>query len=453
MKRKQFIKSSSMAVAGGMLLPNLACLDKKKETVTAQATPPRTNWAGNYTYQAEKLYEPTSAAEVQQLVKELGQQKALGSRHCFNNIADSPKNQISTKNLNRVVSLDTENKTITVESGARYGDFSEELYKKGYALHNLASLPHITVAGACSTGTHGSGVDNGNLATPVVALELVTPSGELVTINRNHPDFYGIVVGLGAFGIVTKITLEIEEAYDVTQNIFLDLPLSAMVESFDEIMSAGYSVSLFTDWMDDKISEVWIKRRVDAEHEALGDEFHGAKAATENVHPIAALSAEACSEQMGIPGPWYDRLPHFKMGFTPSAGEELQSEFFIPHENAVEAILALGKMKNEINPHLMITEVRTIAADEFWMSPCYHQDSVAIHFTWKQKPKEVMALLPKIEATLAPFNVKPHWGKLFTVDPNTLHERYEKFGDFLALAKKYDPEGKFKNDYLDLNIY
>jgi xylitol oxidase len=421
--------------------------------VTAQATPPRKNWAGNYTYKAEKLYEPTTAEEVQQLVKKLDQQKALGSRHCFNNIADSPKNQISTKNMNRVVSLDAENKTITVESGARYGDFSEELYEKGYALHNLASLPHITVVGACSTGTHGSGVTNGNLATPVVALELVTPSGELVTIDRNHPDFYGIVVGLGAFGIVTKVTLEIEEAFDVTQNVFVDLPLPALVENFDEIMSSGYSVSLFTDWMDEKISEVWVKRRVDAEHAVLGDDFYGAKAATENLHPIASISAESCSEQMGIPGPWYNRLPHFKMGFTPSAGEELQSEFFIPRKNAVEAILALEKMKNEINPHLMITEVRTIAADEFWMSPAYHQDSVAIHFTWKPKSKEVMALLPKIEATLAPFNVRPHWGKLFTVDPNTLHERYEKFADFLALAKKYDPEGKFKNDYLDLNIY
>lgn len=453
MKRKQFIKSSSMAVAGGMLLPNLACLNKKKEVVSVQPSTPRKNWAGNYTYKAEKLYEPSTAEELQQLVKKLDKQKALGSRHCFNNIADSPKNQISTKKLNKIVALDQESRTITVESGVRYGDFCKELYEKGYALHNLASLPHITVVGACSTATHGSGVSNGNLATPVVSMELVTPSGEIMTIDRNHPDFYGVVVGLGAFGIVTKITLEIEEAYDVTQNVFMDLPLNELVENFDDIMSAGYSVSLFTDWMDEKISEVWVKRRVKSESTNLEDNFYGATAATKNVHPIISLSAESCSEQLGIPGPWYNRLPHFKMGFTPSAGEELQSEFFIPHHNAVEAILALEKLKNEINPHLMITEVRTIAADDFWMSPCFHQNSVAIHFTWKQKPKEVMAVIPKIEATLEPYNVKPHWGKLFTLDPSTLHGRYEKFPEFLALAQKYDPEGKFRNDYLDLNIY
>jgi xylitol oxidase len=156
---------------------------------------------------------------------------------------------------------------------------------------------------------------------------------------------------------------------------------------------------------------------------------------------------------MGIPGPWYDRLPHFKMEFNPSAGEELQSEFFVPRKNAVAAILAIKKLKDKIFPHLLISEIRTIAADEFWMSPCYHQDSVAIHFTWKPKPIEVLSLLPLIEATLSPFNVKPHWGKLFTFDPSKLHQRYEKYADFLALAKKYDPEGKFDNQYLSKNIY
>ena len=452
MKRKEFIKKSAVVITAGMLVPNFSCSPSKDKKVDEMVVI-RKNWAGNYTYKAKKLHEPTTVEELQALVKKLDQQKALGSTHCFNDIADSPGEQISTRKLDKVINIDKEKKTITVESGARYGDFSESLHEQGYALHNLASLPHITVAGACATATHGSGVKNGNLATPVLAIEMVKPNGDLVVLDRNHPDFYAAVVGLGAFGIITKVTLEIQNTFDVRQDVFLDLPMEQLETHFDDIMSSGYSVSLFTNWLDRKVSEVWVKRRTDAMGVDLGSEFYGATAAKENIHPIAALSAESCSEQMGVPGPWYNRLPHFKMGFQPSAGEELQAEFFVPRKNAVEAMLAIEQMKNEIYPLLMISEIRTIAADNFWMSPCYHQDSVAIHFTWKLMPAEVMAILPKIEAALAPYNVKPHWGKLFTIDPTVLHQRYEKFADFLALAKVYDPNGKFNNNYLSKNIY
>lgn len=448
MKRKKFLQTSSVLLAGGMLAPYMAC-KSEPETVPV----PLKNWAGNYTYQARNLQTPATVEELQQMVRELDKQKALGSRHCFNNIADSPQSQISTARLNKIVQLDETNKTLTVESGIRYGDFAMELDKQGYALHNLASLPHISVAGACATGTHGSGVQLGNLATPVRSIELVTPQGDILNLDRQHPDFPALVVGLGAFGIVSKITLDIENTYQVRQDVFQELPLASLAEHFDAIMSSGYSVSLFTNWLDQKVSQVWIKRRTDRPVEDLGADFYGATAATRNLHPIVEITAENCTEQMGVPGPWYLRLPHFKMGFMPSGGEELQSEYYVPREHAVDAILALEKKKDQIYPQLLISEIRTIAADEFWMSPCYRQESVTIHFTWKQHDKEVRALLPMIEAELAPYGVRPHWGKLFSVDPGVLHERYPRFPDFLALAKKYDPEGKYRNPYLDLNIY
>jgi xylitol oxidase len=452
MKRNDFIKKTSLVITAGMLTSYTSCIDPKKGKKTARISG-RKNWAGNYSYKAENLHEPNSLEEVRHLVKKLDEQKALGSTHCFNDIADSPKDQISTKKLNKVVHLDTENKALTIEAGARYGDFATSLHEQGYALHNLASLPHISVAGACATATHGSGINNGNLATQVIAVELVKPDGSVVYIDRNHPDFHAVVVGLGAFGIITKVTLAVENTFDVRQDVFLDLPLESVVSNFDDIMKSGYSVSLFTDWMDKKVSEVWIKRRTDSDLTELGIDFYGAKAATKNIHPIADLSAENCTDQMGVPGPWYDRLPHFKMGFTPSAGKELQSEYFIPREMAVDALLAIEEMKDEIHPHIMISEIRAIAADNFWMSPCYRQDCITIHTTWKQKPKEVLALLPRMEAKLAPFNVKPHWGKLFTIDPRILQGRYEKHAAFVALAKAYDPTGKFRNSYLNKNIY
>ncbi len=452
MKRKDFIKTTAAFTAGTTLLPFASCKEDKKEMVAESM---RTNWAGNYAYRAKNLYEPSSAAEVQSLIKQLGQQKALGSCHCFNNIADSPLHQISTKYLVQPLEIDVDAQTVTVGAGTKYGDFAPELHEKGYALHNLASLPHISVAGACATATHGSGVGNGNLATAVSGIELVNGNGEIVTLNRtSDPEqVHAAVVNLGALGILTKITLDIQKTYDVRQDVFQELPLQSLKDHFDTILSSGYSVSLFTDWQNQNISQVWIKRRMDTPIEDLGIDFYGAKAATKNLHPITRLASENCTDQMGVPGPWFDRLPHFKMGFTPSSGAELQSEFFVPRENALDAILALEKKSGQIFPQLMITEIRTIAKDNLWMSPCYQQDCVAIHFTWKQNPKEVGQLITMIESELEPFEARPHWGKLFSMAPELIQSRYEKFAEFLAYAKKMDPDGKFRNDYLNLNLY
>ncbi|MFX0555391.1 D-arabinono-1,4-lactone oxidase [Maribacter sp. CXY002] len=454
MKRKTFIKTTAAFAAVTVINPLMSCKsDKKKIIEDLPQEPLRKNWAGNYTYKAKNLYEPETTEEVQKLVRELDAQKALGSKHCFNNIADSPLNQISTKNLNGIVALDEMNMTVTVGAGSKYGDFANELHEKGYALHNLASLPHISVAGACATATHGSGVTNGNLATAVAAIELVNGNGEIVTLKRGDEAFDGAVVNLGALGIITKMTLDIQKTFDVRQDVFQNLPLKSLKDNFDAILSGGYSVSLFTDWQNQNISQVWVKRRVDQEVKDLGSDYYGATAATRDLHPITELSAENCTAQMGVPGPWYDRLPHFKMGFTPSSGKELQSEFFIPREKALDAILALEKIGKQIKTQLMITEIRTIAADNLWMSPCYQQDCVAIHFTWEQHPEEVGALVKIIEKVLEPFNYRPHWGKVFAIDPTILHSRYSKYVEFLSLAKRLDPMGKFKNDYLDQNIY
>lgn len=451
MKRKKFLQTSGVLAAGALVSPWSACTP----TPPPPAQSVRKNWAGNYTYQAKNLHQPETVEAVQALVKKLGQQKALGSCHCFNNIADTPLDQISTQRLNKLLSIDEQAMTVTVEAGARYGQFAPLLDQKGYALHNLASLPHISVAGACATATHGSGVKNGNLASAVAGLEFVAANGELVQLRRDRDgeQFNGAVVGLGALGIVTKVTLDMQKTYAVRQDLYQDLPLQSLKDHFEAILSSGYSVSLFTDWQKQLISQVWIKRRVDQDVKDLGPDFFGAKAATKNLHPITRLSAENCTEQMGVAGPWYERLPHFKMGFTPSSGEELQAEYFVPRQHALEAILALEKKGDQIFPQLMISEIRTIDADPFWMSPCYRQPCVAIHFTWKQHPVEVGQLLPMIEAELAPFQARPHWGKLFTMAPATLRARYDKLPDFLQLARQYDPEGKFRNAYLDLNIY
>ena len=415
-----------------------------------------TNWAGNLTYGTDHLFEAGSVSSAQEIVRSHDKIKVLGTRHCFNSIGDSHDNFLSLRPMRDVVAIDATARTVTVDAGITYGQLCPWLDGKGFALHNLASLPHISVAGAISTATHGSGELNGNLATAVAGLEMLTAGGDVVKLSRatDGDVFRGTVVGLGALGVITRITLDVQPTYSVSQYVYENMPLAGMRDHFDEIQASGYSVSLFTDWRNQLINEVWIKSRTDRPAAfAAPPEFFGAKLATRNLHPIAALSAENCTEQMGVPGPWYERLPHFRMGFTPSAGKELQSEYFVPRGKAVDAILAVERLHDQISPHLLITEIRTIAADDLWMSTCYKRPSVTIHFTWKPDWPAVRRVLPVIERELGPFEARPHWAKLFTMAPAELRSRYERLPDFIQLAAKRDPRGKFRNRFLDTYIF
>ncbi|MFD2569906.1 D-arabinono-1,4-lactone oxidase [Spirosoma soli] len=414
------------------------------------------NWSGNYTYSTDYVYSAESMEQVQEFVRNQPRLKVLGTRHCFNGIADSNTQFLSIRQMNQGLVLDAEARTVTVDASMSYGQLSPYLDSQGFALHNLASLPHISIAGACATATHGSGIRNGNLATAVSALELVTASGDILTLSRKKDGeiFQAVVVNLGALGVVTRITLDIQPSFQVQQYVYEGLPLNQLEDHFETIMAIGYSVSLFTDWQHQRISEAWIKRRVEnGVAPGAESEFFGATLATQNLHPIANISAENCTEQMGVPGPWYDRLPHFRMGFTPSSGKELQTEYFVPRHHAVEAILTVERLRNLISPHLLISELRTIDADTLWMSPCYKQPSLAIHFTWKPDWPSVKKVLPVIEQALEPFQARPHWGKLFTMSPSIVQSRYEKLPDFKELVQQYDPQGKFRNEFLQTNLY
>jgi xylitol oxidase len=446
MNKRTFIKLFAAALASPSVMRMMAWAGQERLR----------NWAGNIEYSTDRVQTFTSLKQVQDYVKTQKKFKVLGTRHCFNNIADSKDAFLSLKPMDNVINIDPEKHTVTVAAGITYGQLCPYLEGKGFALHNLASLPHISVAGACSTATHGSGLKNGNLATAVAGLEMVTADANVSSLSRERDGetLNGAVVGLGALGVITKVTLDIQPSYMMRQYVYENLPLSELKDNFDAIESSGYSVSLFTDWQKQRINEVWIKSRVEeGQSFHATPEFFGAKLATRNMHPIAALSAENCTEQMGVPGPWYERLPHFRMGFTPSAGKELQSEYFVPRKNAVEAILAVERLHDQVSPSLLITEIRTIAADNLWMSPCYQQDCVTIHFTWKPDWPAVSKLLPVIEKELAPFNARPHWGKLFTISPAELKRIYRKMPDFIELSKRYDPQGKFRNEYLSKNIF
>lgn len=410
------------------------------------------NWAGNYTYQARGVQYPETVEELQELVAKSEKIKALGSRHSFNDIADTSSEQVSLSKLPIETSFDHERKQVIFGAGLTYGQLCPQIHEQGYALHNLASLPHISVVGSVATATHGSGDGNGNLAVGVTALEFVSGTGELVSLSREaNPDIFdGVVVHLGALGIITKMTLELQPSFWVQQEVYDRLPLSELYAHFDAIETSAYSVSLFSDWHSDYVKQVWLKRRLGSnEGQEIEPSFHGATLAQQQRHPVDDAAAVSVTAQRGIPGPWHERLPHFRIDQTPSVGAEIQSEYFVPRKYAVEAYKALTALGEQIRPVLLISEVRTVAADTLWMSPAYQQPMVGFHFTWERDWEGVKARLPLIEAALEPFEGRPHWGKTFTMAPERIRSFYPKLADFRALAERFDPQGKFRNAYLD----
>jgi xylitol oxidase len=411
---------------------------------------PGKNWAGNYTYGARKLHRPSRIEQVQEIIANAPCMRVLGSRHSFNDIADSSE-LITLEAMPMDVVVDHAADTISFNAALKYGELVQTLNEEGVALHNLASLPHISVAGAVATATHGSGETNGNLATAVVGLELVTSGGEIIEISRGEPDFDGLVVGLGALGAVTRITMDVEPAYEVRQRVFEGLSWEALFEHFDEIISCGYSVSIFTRW-GETIDQVWVKSRVTDEPEQVENNLFGAAAAAVDRHPILGLDASSCTPQLGRAGSWADRLPHFRMGFTPSSGEELQSEYLFPRRYAVEAIEAVRSLADEIRPILQVSEIRAVAADRLWMSMNYGQDTVGIHFTWKPEREAVEDMLVQLETALVPYEARPHWGKLFNANAEEIAPLYERMPDFVRLVERLDPRGAFRNSWLKARV-
>jgi xylitol oxidase len=422
---------------------------------TPEIRAPAVNWAGNHTYPAESLHRPASMEQLQEIVSRASSVHVLGSRHSFNGIADAGE-LISLEVLHTeqalpaAVAIDPDRRSVSFGGGVKYGELVERLNDEGLALHNLASLPHISVAGAVATATHGSGVGNGNLATAVSALEIVTSTGEVVRAGRGDPDFDGMVVGLGALGAVTRVTLDVEPAFDVRQQVFEGLSWATLLENFDAVMSSGYSVSAFT-LFGETVDMVWVKTRTDRS-EALAGDLFGARPATADRHPVLGLDPTPCTPQLGRPGPWYDRLPHFRMGFTPSAGEELQSEYLLSRRHAPAAIEAVRGLGDRIRPLLLTCEIRTVAADELWLSTAYGQDSVALHFTWALDQAAVEDVLVALEAALAPFAARPHWGKVFVADAAAISPLYERHAEFVRLVERMDPRGAFRNDWLEERV-
>jgi xylitol oxidase len=411
-------------------------------------TGPQTNWARNVTFQAARLHRPTSIGELQEIVAGSDRLRALGTGHSFSTVADTTGDLVSVVDLPRTVSIDAERATVTTGAGGSFGELAGQLHAEGWALPNLGSLPQISVAGACATGTHGSGRRLGCLATAVSGVQLVRADGELLTFRRGHSDFAGVAVALGSLGVVTALTLDVVPTFDVRQVVYLGLPHTTVSERFDEVMDSAYSVSVFTDWRDET-ARVFRKERVGPDDRDIAPDWLGATAATVPTHPVPGADVAAATEQLGVPGPWHERLAHFRVNFTPSSGDELQSEYLVAREHGAAAFDAINHIRDQVAPALQICEIRTVAADDLWLSMAYRQDSVALHFTWFDDVVAAAAAIVALERALEPFAPRPHWGKLFTMAPEVVRAHYERLPDFQQLRGQLDPTNKLGNEFVD----
>ncbi len=408
------------------------------------------NWAGNITFSTGTLHRPRTVEQLQETVAAAPRVRALGSGHSFNRIADTEGALITVADLDLKIELDEAARTVAVGAGVRYGELAAYLQVRGWALHNLGSLPHITVGGACATGTHGSGNGNGCLATAAVAVEFVQGDGELVHLDRTDETFPGAVLSLGALGITTRLWLAIQPTYDLRQDVWLDADLELVLADLGAIMASGYSVSLFTEFTRPGVlDQMWFKARADAEQ--VNGARWGARRAETAQHPISTADASSSTPQLGEPGAWNTRLPHFRLEFTPSDGDEQQSEYFVPREHGAAALDALRSI--DLHPALMVCEVRTVAADSLWISPFRDRDTLALHFTWVNDDELAGAAVSAVETALDGLDARPHWAKVFRAGRQDLARHYPGLTRFRELAAAHDPQRRFGNEFLDTFVY
>jgi alditol oxidase len=403
-----------------------------------------TNWSGNYRYRAAEVHRPQSIDGLRRLVADGTRLQARGTRHSFTSIGDAAA-LIALDRLEgaAAIVIDRAAMSVSVGPAVTYAALADALNREGLALSNLASLPHISVAGAVTTATHGSGDREGNLATSVLGLQLVTGTGEVIDAAQDDDRFQGMVVSLGKLGVVTRVTLSVRPYYELRQYVYEELEWEELFAHFDEITAAGRSVSVFHRF-GQRTQEVWVKR----DDDDLRPDLFGAPAARHPRNPVPGADPANCTPQLGRPGPWSERLPHFQAGFTPSSGEEIQSEFFVARGDAVAALRVLLALADEIRPLLLVAELRTIARDSLWLSPQYGRDSVGLHFTWRRLQSDVERVVGRIESALEGFRARPHWGKLFTAEAASIAPCYERLADFAQLRENLDPLGVFANDWL-----
>lgn len=403
------------------------------------------NWGGNLAFEQAEVVKPKTISELAEMVR-VNKVRPVGTLHSFSPIAKGEGLLMSTANLAIKPELDSDRSVVRFGAAMRFGELALFLEQNGFALRNMGSLPHISVAGAAATGTHGSGDKNQILSSSLTSFSYLNHEGELIKVEKQDPLFEAFRLGLGAYGIWVEAELSIVPSFQIRQDIFLEIPWSYFLEDPSRLTSAGYSVSLFGKWGTSTISQTWVKSEV--EDPRAGVPIAAIAPEQNSKRELADGVGDNLTEQGGKPGPWLHRLPHFRLDASPSAGNEIQTEYFFTRDKIAHAIEAVHSVAGKINPVLIISEIRSIAQDDAWLSPMRRGDSIALHFTWKNEPELVDIAVQELEKVLAPMEPIPHWGKVHHFTQSDLERAHPMLSKAREQFENADPSGKFSSDYL-----
>lgn len=426
-------------------------------------------WSGTVDLGTTVL-RPRTLAEAREAVTAHRRVRPVGSRHTFNRLSVAPGALLDLGALAaEEPQLDADARTVRVPAALGYGRLGAWLDERGWALPSLASIPDLAVAGAVATATHGSGIARQALSAQVSGLELVMADGGDRELTRagNGDLLDGAVVSLGALGAVHHLTLDVVPRFDVRQTAYGPLPLAAVADRFDEVVSAGETVACFTTLDPGPaggpvVEQVWVGDRVPARDpaaERFGLEravpaapadVLGAPPLVGDRHPVPGEDPAVCAPQGGAIGPWHEMLPHFRAGATPSSGgREIQSEYLVPRPQTRRALVELARIAPRIAPLVQVVELRTVAPDLAWMSPFYRSAATGIHITWTRDVAAVDAALPLLEEAFGALGGRPHWGKAQRADPARVRGLYPRREDFVDLVRDWDPQGRFSTPFVE----
>ncbi|MDI5980821.1 D-arabinono-1,4-lactone oxidase [Amycolatopsis magusensis] len=424
-----------------------------------------TNWAGTATASPQRVHKPRGLAEISEAVTDVAvdgrRVRALGSGHSFTPIAVADSDALSLVHWTGVASVDLEAKRVTVRSGTTLRELNAELDRLGLAMTNLGDIDAQTIAGAISTGTHGTGARFGGIATQIAALELVLADGTVVgcSADRRPELFHAARVGLGALGVISTVTLQCEPAYVLAAEERAE-PLEGVLESFHDQADANdhFEFYWFPYGRDALVKrnnrqpagtepEPLSRTRQFVDYRIMENTAFGAlcrigRTVPKLVKPLGKFASSVLSARE------YSDTSH-RVFVTHRGVRFVESEFAIPRESLHDVFGELRALVPKLeNPVAFPVEVRVAAADDIWLSTAHGRDSayIAIHQFVGMPYREYFAAFEKIASAAAG---RPHWGKMHNLDASALRERYPHFDDFLKVRKEVDPSGVFTNDYLD----
>ena len=414
------------------------------------------NYGKTWRFSPLWLEMPKTVEQLADIIKNAQKVRVMGARHSWSKGIITEDTLISLDKINRLLEVDQAQKQIRVQAGIRLKDLVARLEKHGLALSNLGSIDSQSLAGAICTGTHGTGINFQCLASQVEAFRMLDAHGNTHTFNKNDADFYAILVGMGCFGIIYEMILNVVESFQL-HAITTTAPFDEVIENLEDYVTTYDHFKFWWLVPNEKLVLFKYNRTQEPPNENnakrwFKDELLSV-ALYRSLVAIGKLKRNALIPMFNRfltkeGGRDYERINKSHIGFlTPVPPVHRETEWSFDYANA-QALLRSYKnllLKSE-HSYNFVQEVRFTKSDDFWLSPSYKRDAIWLSM-YNIDPQHYDKQLAHFIAFARANGGRPHWGKEAAFDTEYLRRQYEKFDEFTTLVKQYDPNGKFENKW------